>query len=63
MNIAKTLNAVPIIFLLSLQLAEGIQIFLELVDNDFTTNEHDLIDRFIINITSFEQAQGSYLGI
>ncbi len=45
-----------------LQFPEGVQIFLELIDSDFL-KDHELIDRFVINVTSFEQAKKSYSGI
>ena len=33
------------------QSAEGVQIFLELVDDDFTNTENEFLDRFAINVT------------
>lgn len=36
---------------------------MELIDSDFFSTEHELIDRFVFNVTSPEQVRGSYPGI
>lgn len=41
----------------------GIQVLVELIDADRTSSSDELVDRFIINITSLERTSGLFIGI
>ena len=48
---------------LFLQSPEGIQLYLELIDNNFGNSTNQLMDRFTANISSVEQQRQTYYGI